>query len=65
MSTVTTGPLGKRPVLDNKLLFCNIWSLNEVYNTNVALFKALGGGELKTRTNHPVNPELPLFCGFD
>jgi hypothetical protein len=31
----------------------------------VTLFNSLGSGELKTRIEHPVEPQMPLFLSFD
>jgi hypothetical protein len=107
-SIPTNNPMGKRPVLANKLLCFVIHGLSTKYTipvgyffhktlsserfhqitldilklvhrlgfkvlrlvsdnhkSNVALFKSLGSGELKTRIQHPVEPQMPLFLSFD
>jgi hypothetical protein len=39
--------------------------VSDNHKSNVALFKSLGSGELKTRIEHPVELQMPLFLSFD
>jgi hypothetical protein len=51
--------------LAHSLRFRVLRQVSDNHKSNVALFKSLGSGELKTRIEHPVEPQMPLFLSFD
>jgi hypothetical protein len=51
--------------LAHRLGFRVLRLVSENHKSNVTLFNSLGSGELKTRIEHPVEPQMPLFLSFD